>query len=108
MGYQELVDDILNKVRRDRTDNILELTVEELGYGLDFEERDWIKHFDYDLIDGHGGEGEGENYWRVYYFPKYNCYLKITGSYQSYDGVNWDYGDYYEVFPKEKTITVYE
>jgi hypothetical protein len=57
-----------------------------------------------------GGEGEGEEWYVVYHFPKHNIYLKCDGFYQSYNGTEfydgWD--DCFEVKPKEITVTVYE
>jgi len=49
-----------------------------------------------------GGEDEGSDYVDIYYFPKYNIYLKASGYYTSYDGVS-DWEPLKEVFPKEVT-----
>lgn len=49
-----------------------------------------------------GGENEGSNYVDIYYFPKYNIYLKASGFYSSYSGVD-DWEHLQEVFPKEVT-----
>lgn len=57
-----------------------------------------------------GGEGEGEEWYSVKYFPEHDVYIRIEGSYASYDGTNfydWD-SAVKEVRPREKTITVYE
>ena len=57
-----------------------------------------------------GGEGEGDIWYSVKYFPDHDVYIRIDGFYQSYIGVEfyngWDCCS--EVRPKEKTITVYE
>lgn len=58
-----------------------------------------------------GGEGEGEDWRRVYHFIDHNVYLEFNGHYTSYNGVDfYDGFDNHcsEVRPKEKTITVYE
>jgi len=58
-----------------------------------------------------GGEGEGEDWQRVYFFKEHNVYLKFKGFYSSYNGTDFDNGfdEHCEiVVPKEKTITVYE
>lgn len=57
-----------------------------------------------------GGEGEGDHWHSVKYFPDHDIYIKVTGFYQSYDGTEfydgWDCCK--EVRPQEKTITVYQ
>jgi len=59
-------------------------------------------------IDQYGGEGQGDNWWSVKYFPEHDVYLKVHGSYQSYDGTYFDgWSDVKEVKPVQKTITVY-
>jgi len=61
-------------------------------------------------VDRKGGEGEGEEWYTVFYFPKHDVYLKCDGFYESYNGTEfyngWD--DCFEVKPQEKTITVYQ
>lgn len=61
-------------------------------------------------VEQHGGEGEGENWWSVKYFPKHDIYVKISGYYASYDGTSFDgwEDDCKQVKPIEKTVTVYE
>jgi hypothetical protein len=58
-----------------------------------------------------GGEGQGDHWESVKYFPEHDIYIKVTGYYQSYNGTEF-YGGYKdccsEVRPKEKTIIVYE
>lgn len=60
------------------------------------------------LSDQRGGEGQGEEYWSVYEFssPEETVYIKFNGYYQSYEGATFT--EFFEVFPKQKTITVYE
>ncbi len=61
-------------------------------------------------IDQYGGEGEGNTWYSIKYFPEYNLYLKVEGFYQSHNGTDfydgWD--SITEVKPVAKTITVYE
>lgn len=61
-------------------------------------------------IEKVGGEGKGEEWYVVFYFPKHDIYLKCEGFYSSYEGVSFvdDWDNCFEVFPKEVTITVYE
>lgn len=64
----------------------------------------------YKEVDQRGGEGEGDDWWSVKYFPEHDIYIRIVGHYQSHHGLDiydgWDACR--EVKPKEKTITVYE
>jgi len=57
-----------------------------------------------------GGEGQGDEWYIIFYFTDHNVYLKCDGYYQSYNGTEFydGWGDCYEVKPQEKTITVYE
>ena len=67
------------------------------------------RKYDYAAIEGdYGGEGEGEHCYGVIRFQ--GKYYKAEWSYYSYNGCEYDYiaNTVKEVFPKEKTITVYE
>jgi len=57
-------------------------------------------NIEYTHVDNHGGEGEGEDYWSVYQFTHgtETVYVKFSGSYQSYDGS--DYDEWFFVVPK--------
>jgi hypothetical protein len=55
----------------------------------------------------YGGEGQGDEYYNVWYFPLHGVYLRIDGYYQSYDGASFE-NEPYEVRPQERVITVYE
>ncbi len=61
-------------------------------------------------IAKYGGEGKGEEWWRVRYFPEHDVYIKVDGWYSSYNGTDFEGWDdsCKEVRPKEKLITVYE
>lgn len=62
-------------------------------------------------VDSHGGEGEGEDWWRVFLFEDHGVYIKIKGWYQSHSGtdIESEYEDCCsEVKPVQKTITVYK
>ena len=54
-----------------------------------------------------GYEGGGEDAERVVHFVDHNIYIMETGFYSSYNGTDWE-GDFTEVKPAQKTITVYE
>jgi hypothetical protein len=62
---------------------------------------------DFNIVEKHGGEGEGENYHVVQYFKDHDVYIRIDGFYQSYDGTYFDNAPY-EVRPTERVVTFYE
>lgn len=61
-------------------------------------------------IDQYGGEGKGDTWYSVKYFPDHDIYIRVDGFYSSYNGTDfyngWDCCS--EVRPQKKTITVYE
>lgn len=59
-------------------------------------------------VHQYGGEGDGDHWESVKYFKDHNVYIRTVGFYSSYNGTDFDNGYGEEVFPKEKTITVYE
>ena len=64
-----------------------------------------VKH-----VDSHGGhEGAGEEMWVVFSVTDGDVsrIFRKDGYYASWDGSDWD-GDFREVKPKLKTITVWE
>lgn len=65
-----------------------------------------ISGFPLEIVEDVGG-GEGDGDTRYLVFKLGSQFFRKDGYYASYDGSVWD-GDFYEVFPREKTITVYE
>ena len=64
----------------------------------------------FEEVDSYGGEGQGETWYIVYYFPAHELHIRVNGYYQSYNGTEF-YGGWdccKEVKPVQKTITVYE
>lgn len=60
-------------------------------------------------VEQYGGEGQGDTWYSVKYFPDHNIYLKVDGWYQSYSGTEFNGWDCVkEVKPIQKTVTVYE
>lgn len=57
----------------------------------------------------HGGEGQGEDIHWIYKVEgnDQTRYLKIEATWVSWDGIEWDYADAYEVFPKQVVKTVF-
>jgi len=64
---------------------------------------EWEKLGDYKLVQPHGGEGQGDDYYAVYHFIDHDVYIKFKGYYSSYEG--FEYQNMCEVFPQEVTIT---
>jgi len=73
----------------------------------DFLQKELESSIKHEHVDSFGGEGEGEMYWSVYKFTKGNdaVYVKFDGSYQSYNGSEYD--EFYFVEPKEVTRIEY-
>jgi len=89
-------------------------------------EGDWVDYVQYDkekfkspeeymeslnLVNFEFVEGvcNSDELYQIVYFKDQNVYIKITGTYDSYDGYDHDYDDkVIEVFPKQKQIIVYE
>jgi len=65
---------------------------------------------DWKEVDQYGGEGKGDTWWSIKYFPDHDVYLRVYGYYQSYNGTEFydGWGCVSEVKPQQKTITVYE
>lgn len=91
--------------------------MEDLNYGsvavaLMYEELDddlFTSHsIQTKIMQSHGGEGEGSDYYTVYSFTKDDetVYVKFQGWYASYYGADYDSWKFVE--PKQKTTTVYE
>lgn len=57
-------------------------------------------------IDGSQEWTDDTRVWRVWYFAKYDTYIKFYGFFSSYDGI--EYQGYVEVKPKQITKTIYE
>lgn len=60
-------------------------------------------------MDSGGGPNAGSDWWKVYHFTKHDVYLKVSGYYQSYEGLEIPGGwnACREVFPKEVMVTIY-
>lgn len=65
------------------------------------------RNITYIHVDSYGGEGMGDEYWSVYKFTKGpdKVFVKFNGSYQSYNGADFD--EYFFVEPEEKVVTVF-
>lgn len=72
----------------------------------DCETRDeFAKLGEFEVVDEYGGEGQGDDYYTVYYFKDHNVCIKFSGWYASSHGS--EYEDMSEVFPQEVTKVQY-
>lgn len=58
------------------------------------------------LLEQHGGEDEGSDYWVV--FSVNDDIFKVEGYYSSWEGVNWDSVKLIEVEPVQVLVTKYK
>lgn len=83
----------------------------ELGISGDYfaYEMDFHEEFGNSPIVHEEGDCEGGGSYSVVvrHFEDHNVYISSEGYYASYSGTEWD-GDFTEVKPAQKTITVYE
>jgi hypothetical protein len=62
------------------------------------------------MVEQVGGSDQGSYWYSILNFIDHNVFIKITGYYTSYEGTSFtmfDTSDFKEVFPSQKTITVY-
>lgn len=57
------------------------------------------------MVEQYGGEGQGDDYHTIYCFEDHDVYVYFDGWYASHVGS--EYNEMFEVFPEQKTITVY-
>jgi hypothetical protein len=63
------------------------------------------------VVEAVGGEGEGDHCHVVLKATTHlghEIYFKKDGYYSSWDGKNWEDGEFYHAIPRLKTITVYD
>ena len=68
-----------------------------------------FKDANLELVGSWGGEGEGDKIGFVLKVTtdSEEFYIKVDGSYNSYDGSDYSWAEVYEVRPYEKTITAW-
>lgn len=57
-------------------------------------------------VDRFGGEGKGDVYYVVFQIG--DKFYRVDGYYSSWEGVNWDSAEPYEVKPVEVTVIEYK
>lgn len=65
---------------------------------------------DYKLVASGGGADKGSDWYRVFHFPEYNTYIKVSAYYQSYSGADFGYWEdaVQLVVPQERKVIIYE
>jgi hypothetical protein len=98
-----LAKDGLDTDDRVSIDNLGEL-YEDVSWGS-FNKENGIE-----VANSFGGEDQGSRYGYVLKFEVdgNTVYLELTGHYDSWNGVDWAYGDVRLVTPVTKTVVVYE
>jgi len=95
-SHSQIMDN-LNTNYKDVSEKAWEFYKDETGYNLEWEE-----------VAQKGGEGEGDEWYSVKYFPQHDIYIRVDGWYQSHNGTEFDgWGCCTEVRPKEVLVTVY-
>lgn len=97
------LDDNSNYTDIERSFFYEDVNEEEIKGFLDNEELNFIEGMK--TVDSYGGEGMGEDYWVVWYFPVADIHVKFHGWYQSYEGS--EYEGMYLVEPREVVVTQY-
>lgn len=98
MNYQEILEKLKENIDSVSNFAFEDYDSKKLGLG------------EVEEIDQYGGEGEGDHWHSVKHFKEHDIYIKVTGYYQSYNGTEFygGWGSCSQVFPKQKTIIVYE
>ena len=62
---------------------------------------------EYELVEEDGGhEGGGEDVNRVWHFKQHDVYVRLRGSYYSYDGTTWN-DSFTQAYAKQEMVTNY-
>ena len=107
MNYGEIIDIL----REEGT--AYELGYNEIGYNTGRTVNGSYARFvkgvgEYIEVDKYGGEGQGDTWYSIKYFPDHDIYIKVEGYYSSYEGTSIEgWHCCTEVRPQEKTIIVY-
>jgi hypothetical protein len=82
-------------------------TVERFAYE-DFDHIDKLGKIE--RVHKYGGEGQGECWYKVFYFEEHDMYIRVDGFYTSYNGTEFYDGwkSCKEVKPIERIVTFYE
>lgn len=88
------------------SEDLIELVEKNISYF--YHEDSFLETHGAEEEDLEGGyEGEGEYCHKIILFKEENIFIKIQASYYSYEGVELDYAEVYEVEPREVVVTQY-
>lgn len=95
---------------KERIENWSDELRDEFSDAINDDENVELDGFKFELIKEHGGEGQGEEYWKVYKVTEGNAsiLIRMDGSYASYDGPDFDPFDFRKVKAVKRTVTFYE
>lgn len=100
----------MNSLVYNKIIDVLKLKLEVSEFANEYWQEEELGLGEIQEVQRYGGEGKGELWYVVYYFVKYNVYIRIDGFYSSYNGV--DFGDWdeacKEVKPEVRQVTFYE
>ncbi len=82
------------------------LCVDDLDEDDDLLKEQYERLGEIELVEQHGGEGEGDDYYTVYHFKDHDVWIQFQGWYASYHGS--EYEEMFEVQPEQKLVTVYK
>ena len=87
-----------------------EVDVSDFAYGELPESNKVLKSSlgEWEEVAQYGGTDQGSTWYSVKHFKDHGVYIRTDGFYQSHHGTDFDEGYGKEVFPQQKTITVYE
>ena len=60
---------------------------------------------EFDCVEEHGGEGQGDDYYAVFNFKDHNVFIQFQGWYASHHGS--EYEEMFEVRPEEVMVIEY-
>lgn len=97
MNYQEILKVLEDKLGSVSTFAYGDFIDEELGLGPTKE------------VATHGGESQGEEWYSVRHFIKYDIYIRVDGTYTSHNGTDFydGWNSCSEVKPRREMVTVW-
>lgn len=90
--YRWFLDDVYKNVGEIKEENEFKETFRKLGT--------------FKCVEKFGGEGRGDDYYRVFHFTDHDVYIQFDGWYASHQGS--EYERMFEVKPEQITVTQYK
>lgn len=82
------------------------MSVSDLDEGNDLLKEQYERLGEIEMVEHHGGEGEGDDYYTVYHFKNHDVWIQFQGWYASHVGS--EYEGMFEVQPEQKLVTIYK